>query len=78
MMFLWIAVLYAAADSSPETVAIATVCLFAVRSLVMMLAVGRIVKIPLESFFRAIRGGILLTLIMALVFSLAETGHNRP
>jgi hypothetical protein len=67
LIILWIAVLYTAADFSPEMVAIATVCLFAARCVVMMVAVGNIMKIPLDSFIRALRGGVLLTLIMALV-----------
>lgn len=67
MIFLWLVVLYAVSNSAAGTVAIVAAFLFAARCIVMVLAVGNVIKIPLRSLFRAIRGGIVLTLIMAVM-----------
>ncbi|MDQ3185491.1 MAG: lipopolysaccharide biosynthesis protein [Pseudomonadota bacterium] len=67
LVFIWLAVLYAVANSSSETVAIVAASLFAVRCIVMVLAVGNVLRISPSSLFRAIRGGIVLTLIMAVI-----------
>lgn len=81
MVFLWFAALYAVADSAPRTVAIVAASLFAARCIVMVLAVGNVIKISLLSIFRAIRGGIVLTLIMVIIsillkFSIATLDIN--
>ncbi len=67
MVGIWLTVLYAVANSSPETVAIVAASLLALRCIVMVLVVGNVMRISLSSIFRAIRGGIVLTLIMAVI-----------
>ena len=74
MVFVWVAVLYAVANSPPETVAIVAASLFAMRCIVMVLAVGRVIKIPLSFLFRAVRGGATLTVIMAAISVVLKLG----
>jgi len=74
MIFLWLVVLYAVSNSEPETVAIVAASLFAARCIVMVLAVGNVIKIPLKALFRAIRGGIILTLTMAFISVVLKLG----
>ena len=76
MIFLWSAVLYAVANSPAETVAVVAAFLFAARCITMVLAVGSAIKISLWSFFRAIRGGILLTLIMVVISVALKAGNS--
>ncbi|MBU1397252.1 MAG: oligosaccharide flippase family protein [Gammaproteobacteria bacterium] len=67
MVFLWLAALYAVASSPPQIVAIVAASLFALRCIVMVLAVANVIEISLWSIFRSIRGGIVLTLVVAAV-----------
>ena len=76
MIFLWLVVLYAVSNSAPGTVAIVAASLFAARCIVMVLAVGNVIKIPTRSIFRAIRGGAALTVIMAIISVVLKLGIN--
>jgi O-antigen/teichoic acid export membrane protein len=67
MVFLWLAVLSTLTDSSPQVVATVAASLFALRCIVMVLAVVKILKISPRSFLNAIFGGIVLSLIVAFV-----------
>lgn len=74
MVFLWSAVLYAVANSPAETVAAVAAFLFAARCITMVVAVGSVIKISPWSLLRAIRGGILLTLIMVVISFVLKAG----
>lgn len=67
MVFLWLAVLSTVTDSPPQIVATVAASLFALRCIVMVLAVVKILKISPRSFLNAIFGGIVLSLIVAFV-----------
>jgi len=67
MVFLWLAALSAVTDSPPQVVATVAASLFALRSVVIVLAVVKILKISPRSFLNAIFGGVVLSLIVAFV-----------
>jgi O-antigen/teichoic acid export membrane protein len=67
MVFISLAALSAVMDSSPQVVAAVAASLFALRCLVMVLAVVKILKISPRSFLNAIFGGIVLSLVVAFV-----------
>ncbi len=65
MVLVWIAVLYGVSSAPAQTVAFAVACLFVARCSVMALAAAYVVQLPARSLLRAIRGGLLMTLLMA-------------
>lgn len=67
MVFLWLAALSAVLDSPPQVVAIVAASLFALRCMIMVLAVVKVLEISLRSFLNAIWGGIVLSIIMAFI-----------
>ena len=64
MILVWLAVLFSAAKSPPETIALVISGLLAGRCMVMALAAARCVGVPVSALFPAIRGGLWLTLLM--------------
>jgi hypothetical protein len=70
MVLVWIAAFYAVAQSPPQIVAITAACLFTTRCIVIALAVGRIIHVPLRAVFHAVRGGFVLTVITAAASAL--------
>jgi lipopolysaccharide exporter len=72
LVFVWFGALYAVANSPPQLIAVVAAALFAGRCLVITLAVGRAVNIPLLQLFQAVRGGALLTLMVGSVSLLLQ------
>lgn len=67
IVFVWLTVLYLVSDMPPLTLAVAAASLFAFRSIIMVAAVLYVLNISLSSFFRAIAGGVVLSLVLAVV-----------
>ena len=67
MVFVWLAAFSTVTGSSPQVVATVAASLFALRCIIMALAVVKILKISPRSFLNAISGGIMLSLIVAFV-----------
>lgn len=72
LVFVWLMVLYLVSDMPPLTLAVAAASLFAFRSIIMAAAVLYVLNISLSSFFRAIAGGAVLSLILAAVSAAAK------
>ena len=70
LVLLWMVTFYSVADLPPQVIAIVAASLFALRCMVMVLAVTYILKISFWSFLQAVQGGIALTLIVSIVSAL--------
>jgi O-antigen/teichoic acid export membrane protein len=70
MVLVWIAAFYAVAQSPPQIVAITAACLFTTRCIVIALAAGRVIHIPVGAVLHAVRGGFVLTVITATASAL--------
>lgn len=73
MAFLWLAVSWLAAQHSTAAVAWAVTLLFALRYLLIFLAARKLVQIPLASLWRAVRGGLFLSLACCLFVSAIDS-----
>lgn len=61
----WLAALFALSESPALVIAIATACFFAMRCVLMIVAVARVIGIRAGELLRAVRGGALLTVLVA-------------
>lgn len=67
----WLVVLLALTDASALAIAVATSSFFALRCMLMIVAVARVIGIGAGELLKAVRGGALLTVLVASIAHLA-------
>ena len=77
ILLAWLALLYALVDASAFAIAVATACFFAVRCVSMVIVVARVIGLRLVEVLIAVRGGVLLTALIALMAHFALVAALR-